>query len=69
MEKLVSRKLRINAKECMKIAEKLYTQGLISYPRTETNIFPKDINLSSLVEKQVDDPNWGGKSLKYLQTI
>ena len=26
-EKLSSRKLRINAKEAMKIAEKLYTQG------------------------------------------
>ena len=37
MEKLASRKLRISAKETMKIAEKLYTQGFISYPRTETN--------------------------------
>lgn len=45
MEKLVSRKLRIGAKETMKIAEKLYTQGLISYPRTETNMFPKDLAL------------------------
>lgn len=27
LEKLASRKLRINAKETMKIAEKLYTQG------------------------------------------
>lgn len=44
----------------MKIAEKLYTQGFISYPRTETNIFPKDFNLAGLVENQVDDPNWGG---------
>lgn len=44
----------------MKIAEKLYTQGFISYPRTETNIFPKDFNLPSLVECQTQDPNWGG---------
>ena len=45
----------------MKIAEKLYTQGLISYPRTETNIFPKDFNLAGLVENQTSDPNWGRK--------
>lgn len=37
----------------MKIAEKLYTQGYISYPRTETNIFPKELDLRSLVEMQV----------------
>lgn len=45
LEKLGSRKLKINAKEVMTIAEKLYTQGLISYPRTETNIFSNEINL------------------------
>ena len=44
----------------MTIAEKLYTQGLISYPRTETNIFPKDFNLAALIENQTNDPNWGG---------
>ncbi|XP_067390368.1 DNA topoisomerase 3-alpha [Emydura macquarii macquarii] len=59
LEKLASRKLKINAKETMRIAEKLYTQGYISYPRTETNIFPKDLNLSSLVQQQTEDPNWG----------
>ncbi|PSN32683.1 DNA topoisomerase 3-alpha [Blattella germanica] len=48
MEKLGSRKLRMNAKEIMKVAEKLYTQGFISYPRTETNIFPKELNLQNL---------------------
>ena len=61
MEKLASRKLKINAKETMKIAEKLYTQGFISYPRTETNIFPKDFDLAKLVEEQARDNNWGGK--------
>jgi DNA topoisomerase-3 len=37
----------------MKIAEKLYTQGFISYPRTETNIFPKELDLNPLVQCQV----------------
>jgi DNA topoisomerase-3 len=65
MEKSASRKLKINAKETMQIAEKLYTKGFISYPRTETNIFPKDLNLCSLIEQQANDPNWGGnKSLE-----
>uniref|UniRef100_A0A8C3V8W9 DNA topoisomerase n=1 Tax=Catharus ustulatus TaxID=91951 RepID=A0A8C3V8W9_CATUS len=59
LEKLASRKLKINAKETMTIAEKLYTKGFISYPRTETNIFPKELNLSALVEQQTQDPNWG----------
>jgi len=59
LEKAASRKLGINAKETMKIAEKLYSQGFISYPRTETNIFPKELNLSNLVQKQIEDSNWG----------
>lgn len=59
MEKNISRKLRINAKETMKIAEKLYTQGFISYPRTETNIFPRELNLVNLVEQQQADNQWG----------
>ncbi|KAF5282481.1 hypothetical protein FQR65_LT14290 [Abscondita terminalis] len=60
LEKNVSRKLRINAKDTMKIAEKLYTQGYISYPRTETNIFPKELNLTPLVEQQYENDQWGG---------
>uniref|UniRef100_A0A1Y1LNG7 DNA topoisomerase n=1 Tax=Photinus pyralis TaxID=7054 RepID=A0A1Y1LNG7_PHOPY len=59
LEKTASRKLRINAKDTMKIAEKLYTQGLISYPRTETNIFPRELNLVPLVEQQTVDNRWG----------
>ncbi|KAF5899285.1 DNA topoisomerase 3-alpha [Clarias magur] len=59
LEKLASRKLKISAKETMKIAEKLYTQGFISYPRTETNMFPKNLNLIPLVEQQTQDNQWG----------
>ena len=60
LEKLASRKLRLSAKTTMSIAEKLYTQGLISYPRTETNKFPIEMNLSALVETQRADGRWGG---------
>ena len=49
----------------MKIAEKLYTQGFISYPRTETNIFPKDFDLAALVQKQVNDNAWGSKKFAH----
>uniref|UniRef100_I3MP50 DNA topoisomerase n=1 Tax=Ictidomys tridecemlineatus TaxID=43179 RepID=I3MP50_ICTTR len=67
LEKLASRKLKINAKETMRIAEKLYTQGYISYPRTETNIFPKDLNLMALVEQQTPDPHWGAFAQSILE--
>lgn len=34
--------------------------GYISYPRTETNIFPKELDLRPLVEMQTADGAWGG---------
>lgn len=58
-ERLASSKLKINAKKAMDLAEKLYTRGIISYPRTETNIFPKDLNLAHYVSLQVESPSWG----------
>ncbi|XP_023306069.2 DNA topoisomerase 3-alpha [Lucilia cuprina] len=59
LEKLGSRKLKLSAKEVMTIAEKLYTKGIISYPRTETNMFSKEIDLKSLVEQQTGHGVWG----------
>ncbi|VDQ12190.1 unnamed protein product, partial [Trichobilharzia regenti] len=58
MEKLASRKLRMGAKYAMQLAERLYTKGFISYPRTETNIFPPDMDLKSLVRIQTEDSRW-----------
>jgi DNA topoisomerase-3 len=43
----------------MKVAEALYTKGWISYPRTETDQFPQDFDLESLIRKQIQDNNWG----------
>lgn len=60
---MAGRKLKMNAKETMHIAERLYNQGFISYPRTETNIFPHNINLYNLVELHTGDNRWGRKLL------
>lgn len=66
MEKIASNKLRMPAKETLDIAEKLYTQGYISYPRTETNIFPQGMNLNSIVQQQVNHPQWGSFAQRIL---
>lgn len=42
------------------ISEKLYQQGFLSYPRTETDKFDAQFNFMSLIEKQIADPAWGG---------
>jgi DNA topoisomerase-1 len=34
----------------MKIAEELYMDGLISYPRTDNTVYPKSLNLSSILQ-------------------
>lgn len=53
---MVSSKLRIASAECMKIAEKLYQQGFISYPRTETNKYNPTINIKELVKNIKNGP-------------
>ncbi|VDM97748.1 unnamed protein product [Thelazia callipaeda] len=64
LEKLAVRKLKLSAKEAMVTAEKLYNKGFISYPRTETNKFPKDMNLMLFVEQQTVSAEWGDFSQK-----
>lgn len=61
LQKNCARFLRINAKQSLDAAEKLYQRGFISYPRTETNVFPSTMDLKSLVEKQaqLDQPAQG----------
>lgn len=55
-QKLISRKLRISPAASMDTMEKLYNQGYLSYPRTETNKYQRSINLKALVEKQQTGP-------------
>ncbi|XP_055344798.1 DNA topoisomerase 3-alpha-like [Paramacrobiotus metropolitanus] len=66
LEKLASRLLKITAKQTMKIAEKLYSQGLISYPRTETTVFPTHFHLPGLLQVQAGDARWGAFAQRVL---
>lgn len=67
MEKLGSRKLKLSAKETMTIAEKLYSKGFISYPRTETNQFSKEFALAPLVDQQTGHEAWGAFARRVLE--
>jgi DNA topoisomerase-3 len=43
----------------MAIMEKLYNGGYLSYPRTETNIYNKTINLRDLVGRLEGSADFG----------
>ncbi|KAF2738819.1 prokaryotic type I DNA topoisomerase [Polyplosphaeria fusca] len=59
LQKMGSRFLRMTSQDAMTAAESLYTKGFISYPRTETDQFDKDMDLRKIVEKQQQDGHWG----------
>ncbi|EIM82961.1 prokaryotic type I DNA topoisomerase [Stereum hirsutum FP-91666 SS1] len=59
LQKAGSRLLKLAPKKILDIAEKLYQQGFLSYPRTETDQYDPQFDFMSLIEKQNVDPEWG----------
>ncbi|KAF3347640.1 hypothetical protein BJF96_g9200 [Verticillium dahliae] len=59
LQKAATRLLRMSGQQAMSVAEDLYNKGFISYPRTETDRFDKEINLRNLVQKQTQSDAWG----------
>ncbi|KAM9980995.1 hypothetical protein ACTFIY_003302 [Dictyostelium cf. discoideum] len=59
LQKAASKKLRISSVQTMQYAEELYTKGLISYPRTETDSFQAGTDLKGLIGNQASNPEWG----------
>ena len=49
-QKLGTQKLHMSSDKLMENAEKLYQKGIISYPRTETNLYNKNIDLKQLLK-------------------
>lgn len=59
MQKRLNRTLRISPEQIMKIAEDLYNDGFISYPRTETDKFPADFNYDGTLRDLHPHPQFG----------
>lgn len=59
MQKVACRVLGLSGSRIMSIAEELYTKGLISYPRTETDQFEPGFDFMSLINNQILDQSWG----------
>ncbi len=66
--RVASAGLGISPQQCMSVAEHLYTQGYISYPRTETNQYPESFDLNGTLRQQAGNPQWGAVVKAVLQS-
>jgi len=58
--------LGFTASRVMSIAEDLYTQGLISYPRTDNTVYPKTLDLREILETLSQGEEFGDLANKLL---
>ena len=65
--RVCSASLGIGPHQAMQVAERLYTQGYISYPRTETTSYPKNFDFQSLVRMFVSSSELGSSVQELLQ--
>jgi len=47
-------RLGMSASRAMKVAEDLYTEGYISYPRTDNTVYPRSLSLKMILKKLTD---------------
>jgi len=58
---------RMSSAETMEVAEKLYQQGILSYPRTETDYFKEGTDLTVLIDEHKGHSVWGSFARKLLE--
>lgn len=63
--KVASSALGFGPQMTMQLAERLYTQGFISYPRTESTAYPSSFDFRGTLETLQRNPTWGG----YIQQL
>ena len=59
LTRMAAKSLKMAAERTMQVAESLYTKGLISYPRTETDSFPNGFDFQHYFEKLKKDCQLG----------
>ena len=57
--RVASSGLGMGPHHAMQIAEKLYTQGYISYPRTESTQYAENFDLKDVLKHQQNNQEWG----------
>lgn len=67
LQKEASRHLRLSSDRTMLVAEKLYQNGIISYPRTETTVYKEGFELLALVQEQSAHGDWGSYATNLLE--
>ncbi|XP_023129112.1 DNA topoisomerase 3-beta-1 isoform X1 [Amphiprion ocellaris] len=68
MLRVASSALGMGPQHAMQIAERLYTQGYISYPRTETTHYPENFDLKGTLKQQANNPFWAEEVKALLST-
>ncbi|KAK5974612.1 DNA topoisomerase, partial [Trichostrongylus colubriformis] len=64
--RVASSSFGISPASTMSVAEQLYTQGFISYPRTETTAYPPNFDLVGTLKQQSNNSKWGDVVKKVL---
>ena len=59
LQNLATKKLNLDSTAVMKAAEKLYLEGYISYPRTETNIYPNTTQFKKIIKNLESNSEFG----------
>ncbi|KAJ7297715.1 hypothetical protein O6H91_Y040400 [Diphasiastrum complanatum] len=59
MLKVASSGLGIGPHHAMQVAERLYIQGYISYPRTESTAYPQSFDIRGVLSVHAKNPVWG----------
>ena len=57
--KVASAALGLGAQHTMRVAESLYMEGYLSYPRTESTAYPPGFDFATTLRDQVEHPEWG----------
>jgi DNA topoisomerase-1 len=60
---------KINPKKCLEIAQALYTDGLISYPRTSSQQLPADIGYAEILSKISEQAEYAPKIKELIALI